>query len=278
MGKISNAYIVKNYSDPTGIYVNKDGDDACNGSFYKPVATVTAALALVSSTRKVINVAPGAYAEAAALTWPSIGGVSLVGAGSSLTSISATGTTVFSVNPTAQTSTFTGLIQDIEIDHSAGDGQSGITFNNTSVARKLNFSLKGIGYSWDEDTDKSINIATHVTGNAIRIYCSGYGDQTEVGAIYFKVNDNADRLHLENMWLMCTTTLSGADQIRVRALRCVIPEHTVAVAFVGDSGLQTVTLVDCWQWTDYDDTVAEIFEHAESGNVTGSTAVVVAYS
>jgi len=282
----ANGEVVSSFKTPTTgldrIYADPYGNDTYGtGTILSPVATLTKAFTLVTTTRKTIILAPGSYAEAAAMTWPAIDGLRVMGSGYSRTQISATtsaGGSVLTVAPGLVTSTFDGYIEDLEIAHDAGDAQKGVTFNNTSMSKKLLFSFKNVPFSADAETDLSINVATHESGNAIRVYVTGDGSSgTEMGgAAYFAVNDNADRLQFENMWLTGSTTLVGADQIRVRVLRCIIPEHSVRVAFIGNSGLQTVTLVNCFQWTDFDDTVAEIYEKAESANVTGSTAVVVA--
>jgi len=278
----SGKYIVRDYNDLGRIYVHPDGNDTRMGTFHAPVKTITRGLALVTSSRLIVNVAPGSYSEPAVLSWPNQIGVNLVGSGCSVTSVSIAGyaASVIDVIPLVQTKTFTGLISGIEIDHSGETadgvyGQIGVQFSDAGgVNRKIQFNIKNCGWSWEEDTDLSIKVVHGSTSNGIRIYVSGDGSQQEVGAIYFAVANNADRLHLENLWLYNSVTLVGADQIRVRALRCIIPEHSVKVAFIGNSGLQTVTMAQCLQWTDYDDTVAEIFEKAESANVTGSTAVV----
>lgn len=279
--KIPVTYKTRNYNEPAEIHVHPDGDDAGNGSFLQPVATLTHAFELVSATRLVVRMAPGSYVEPATVTWPNRKEVRVLGAGCGQTSISITGYSakVFQVAPGAQSSTFTGYIEGVEIDHSgltalATYGQIGFNFDNTSVTKKLNFSIKNCGWSWDSETDQSIKVVHADTGNAVRIYVSGDGSQQEIGASYFAVANNADRLHFENCWLTGSVTTVGADQLRVRLLRCIIPEHSVRVAVICNSGLVTVTLAQCLQWTDYDDTVAEIFEKAEASNVTGSTAVI----
>ena len=271
-----------NCNDDGKIYVNPSGLDINDGSFFFPVKTLTKAFTLVSASRPVVVMAPGSYVEAAAVAWPNVSGVALVGAGCNVTSISVTGyaASVINVIPGAKSSTFTGLIQGVEIDHSGLTaaltyGQIGIQFSNATVTKKIQFNIKNCGWSWEEDTDQSVKVVHTDTGNAVRIYISGDGSQQEIGAMYFAVGNNADRLHCENLWLMCPITTVGADQLRVRLLKCIVQEHSVSVAVACNSSLVTVTLLDCFQWTDYDDTVAEIFEQAEAANVTGTTAVIV---
>jgi hypothetical protein len=281
---ISNAYILKNYNDPTNIYVHPDGEDACNGSFYKPVGSLTRAFALVSATRLNVIMHPGSYAEAAAVAWPTRSNVNVIGAGAGLTVISATGTSVITITPGAQTATFNCAIIGVEIDHSAGSAQSGIKFDNTGMGKRLNFSMKNCSSSVDSFADKTLNVATHGdANNAIRLYCSGDGSQTEIeGVIYFAVNNNGDRIHLENMWLTggidddnqvaAIQTSSTALEARIRLFKCIVPRD---FALSGGNALQYVTCVDCFSWADYNDLTPENFLQLDTGELIGSHSEVI---
>ena len=258
------------------IHVNPSGSDTSGeGSILEPVKTLTKAMTLVSATRMVIRLASGSYAEAAPVVWPTRKGVSLIGPGSQFCSISAVGTSVFTVTPGVQTSTFTGYMQGFEIDHSAGAAQSGITFNNTGMTKKLNFYTHDVPFSADDPTDKSIDVKTHTDAdNAIRIYMTGDGTQKEIGgAIYFEVNNLADRLHCEQLWLVGTiTTPNVAKEMRIRLFRCIVPH---AAALAGGNATQVVTAVECHSWIDYNDITPEVYAALDTAELTGSHSEVI---
>ncbi len=274
---------VKVHQDPLGaeidegiIYVSPQGSDTYgNGSRCNPVKTLTKAVTLVTTTRKVVHLFPGEYAEAAPVAWPTIKGVVIKGEGINCTSVSATGACVISVTPGVQTSTFTGYLEGMEIAHDAGDAQSGIKFDNTGMTKKLNFGIKNVTFSPDETTDKSIDVATHDDAdNAIRVYVSGDGAQSEIGgAIYFNVNNLADRLHIENCWVIGTiTTPNVAKEFRMRLFKSILP---TGAAVAGGNATQVVTAVCCYVWTDYDDITPEIYAALATGDLTGSHSEVI---
>jgi hypothetical protein len=263
------------------IYVAKDGVDTADGSRGAPVLTVTRALALVSATRLVVSIGPGEFEEAATLVWPTRKDVCVVGAGSDLTSIAvpvATATSVITVTPGAQTSSYTGLLADVEIVHegsTGGEAQSGITFSNASMGKKLGFNIKRCTFSPDETTDKSINMGTHTDAdNSVRIYVTGDGNQSEIGgATYFKFYNLADRLHFESCWLIGTiTTSSDALEGRIRLYKCIVP-HGAATA--GGNAMQYITSVCSYSWIDYDDLTPEIYAALDTADLAGSHSEVI---
>lgn len=273
------------------VHVSPRGSDVTgDGTFLFPVATVTKAMTLlVSPTRMVISLAPGIYAEAAPVAWPTFKEARLLGPGSQFCSVSAVGASVFTVTPGVQDSTFTGYMQGFEIDHSAGAAQSGITFSNAGMTKKLNFYGHDVPFSADEPTDRSINVATHTDAdNAIRIYWTGDGTQKEIGGtIYFNVNNLADRLHCEQLWLVggsvadedpplvavgAISTSNAAKEMRIRLYKCIVPLHN---ALSGGSATQVVTAVGCHSWVDYDDITPEIFAALDTGELIGSHSEVI---
>lgn len=272
--------VVGTFETPTSsyshIYVSPDGDDTNGtGTFLSPVASLTQAFTLVTSTRLIVIMAPGTYAEAAAVAWPTTDNVYVRGAGSNYTTISATGTSVITVTPGVQTGTWEGGIEGVYIDHSAGSSQSGITFDNTAITKKLIFYIKDCYFECDDSADKSINVATHGdTGNAIRIYVSGDSSQVEIeGAVYFLVANNSDRLHFENCWIVGTITTSvTALEFRMRLYRCVV-SHGAATA--GGNALQYITSCNSYAWTDYDDLTPEVFAALDTNDLTGSHSEVI---
>jgi hypothetical protein len=182
------------------IYVSPEGDDSSgNGSFSNPYATITAALAAVTATRKTIMVMPGEYTEAASLTWPSIGGVSLngfLGHGDAVTIVGTSGQTqVISIDPTVQTATFEATIANLTI--SCPDGVRGITFNNTAVNRKINLYLHNVPIENDTETDRAISVVHTTAGEAMRIYADGQKSIIE-GLVYIEPKNTDDRFTFVN--------------------------------------------------------------------------------
>jgi hypothetical protein len=268
-------------ADELEIHVSPSGSDSGQGTKLSPVKTITKAFTLVTATRYVIRIHPGVYEEAAALAWPTIRGVAVIGDGNDVVSIAVphtAATEVIKVTPGVQTSTFTGLLKGVEIVHegeSSLEAQSGIKFDNTGITRNIVFSINDCTFSPDAITDKSIDIATHDDADhAVRIYVSGSGNQDEIGgAIYFNVNNLADRLHFENCWLIGTiTTPNVAKEFRLRLFKCIVP-HEAATA--GGNATQKITAVACHSWIDYDDTVAEIFDNLDTDDLTGSHTEVI---
>ena len=257
------------------IFVDPNGDDDGYGSAVAPVKTLTKAFTLVTAARKLILLAPGDYAEAAAMTWPTVKGVQVIGAGNSSTSISATGTTLFTVTPGVQSSTWEGHLEGVTVDHSAGAAQSGLTFDNTGMTKKLLFSLKNCAFSAAASTDKSLDVKTHGdANNGIRIYIEGDGTQQEIeGAIYFLVKNNGDRLNIDQCWLRGVITTSADDKpVNIRLRRCVVP-HGAATA--GGHSSQKITAVSCYAWTDFSNDTAETYAALDTADLAGSHAEVI---
>jgi len=182
------------------IWVSPDGNDTSgNGSFSKPFATITKALTLVTSARKTIMAMPGTYTEALSLTWPSITGVSIngvLGHGDGVTIKGTTGQTdVISINPTVQTATFEATISNVTVD--APTGVKGITFNNTSVAQKINLYLKNVPIEMQTETDKALDIVHTDAANAMRVYATGQKNIVE-GLLYIEPKNTGDRFDFTN--------------------------------------------------------------------------------
>jgi hypothetical protein len=244
-----------------------------------PITTLTQAFSKVTADIKTILLNPGEYTEPAAVNWPTLKGVSVIGiGGAAVTQILASaGTKVINVAPGVQTSSFTGLLQGVEIVHDLGS-QSGIRFDNTGMTKKLGFNIVDCMFSPDDgEVDNSIDVAVHGdAGNSIRIYVQGKPGQNEIGGrVYFKTVNNADRLHLENCWLVggdgstnaAIYTSSDAIEFRLRLFRCVVPHNS---GTSGGNGLQRIAAVNCYSWIDYDDLTQEIFAALDSNDMIGS--------
>ncbi len=249
-----------------------DGD----GSLMSPVATWTKAVTLVTASRKIIKPATGAYAEAAPVALPAVDGFAIQGPGADVCTVSATGTSVFTLPPGAVSSSFDAFIGGICVDHSAGAAQKGIVFSNAGMTKKLLAKIKNVTFDVDETTDISISVIHGDADNAIRIYVSGDGAQSEIGgAINFAVNNLADRLHFENAWLMGTiTTPNVAKEATIVLYRCIVP-HGAATA--GGNATQVIESINSYSWIDYNDIVRPIFAAVDTADLAGNhTETIVA--
>ena len=260
------------------IWVSPNGVDSNNGSRLYPVLTITKALTLVSASRLVVRLDPGAYAEAAPLAWPTRSGIRIVGPGSNNCSIAATGGSVFTVTPGAQTGTWSGYLEGVTVAHVAGAAQNGITFDNTGMGKKLMFGIVKCAFSAAVLTDKSINVATHGdASNGIRIYVYGDGTtQSEIGgAIYWVSNNDGDRLQLNQVWLDgLLTTTNVAKTMQIRLYRCVGTHEAIAA---GGNAAHTITSVNSYSRVDYADPTTEVFAALDTNDLTGSqTEVIIA--
>ena len=272
-----------------GILYQRTDDGVCplsHGSYgaivvdpLGPITTLTQAFSKVTASLKTILLNPGDYVEPAAALWPTLKGVSVIGlGGAAVTTISAAaGTAVIDVIPGVQGSSYTGILQGVAIVHDLGS-QSGIRFDNTAMTKKLGFNIVDCLFSPDDgEVDKSIDVATHGDAdNSIRIYVQGKIGQNEIGGrVYFKVGNLADRLHLENCWLVggdgganaAVYTSSDALDFRLRLFRCVLPYQS---GTSGGNGLQRIAAVNCYSWVDYHDLTPELFRAFATGDMIGS--------
>lgn len=266
------AFLAKDYTVVTAnnpeIYVSKDGDDTYGmGTKESPLLTITAALALVSSVRKNVLVGPGVYEETTVLTWPTVSGCRLIGTGKWTTEIElASGhgaDQVINVAPGAQSSTFEMWIMNMRVNHDES-GLDGILLNNTSMTKKLNVYLEGVGGDADSDSDKFITLTHGDTGNAIRVYWSGPRNGEVDGAIFWSAKNASDRLYITDAYLMGGIEFS-ADNIAatLRLKDCVVKHEGVT----GGHSATLVTTMSSFSLTGT--TFAALDGNDIAGSITG---------
>jgi len=246
------------YIDTTQIWVSKSGSDSSgDGTATAPYLTITKALASVTSARKTIIVLPGIYAEVAALVWPLIEGVCMVGIG--LVTITAVGTTtVLTIAPGAITSTFDVRIENIDIDH-ANSSQDGITINNTGCGMKINLTLCNV--SGDCDDGDMIATVHGDASNAIRIYWDGDHGEGVAGSVHFTGGNNGDRLYITGCSLdggIVTSDTAVALDVVIR--ECLLPHAGIT----GGASQQTVKIVGCYSNN------SGTYAAADTGECTGN--------
>ncbi len=228
------------------VYVSKSGNDTSgNGTANAPYLTITAAMAAATASRNVVMVAPGVYDEVAALVWPTISGIQLIGTGNRWETVisAAAGDQVIDVVPGAQAATFEMTIQNIQIDHDS-TGQDGLDVDNTAMTKKLNIYLGNVGMDGDS-ADKSIVTLQGDTANAIRIYWDGANGSVE-GDVYLDSGNNGNIFRAENV-LFNGGLESAADAVEylITLLYCGVLHEGVT----GGNAAQHIATVGCYSLT-----------------------------
>lgn len=256
-------------SDQVGIYVSKSGNDTTGlGTINSPFLTVTKALTLATATRKNIHVGPGVYQEANELTWPTVSGIKLLGAGPPwLTEIElASGhgdDQVINVAPGAVASTFELTIAGIRINHDES-GLDGILLNNTSMTKKLNCYLVAVGGDADSDSDSFLTWTHTDTDNAIRVYWGGPRNGEVDGNIAMNVGNAGDRLYVKDADLMGGIVVgAGAIAATLRLRDCVVKHEGVT----GGNAATLVTTMSSFSLTGT--TFAALDGDDIAGSITG---------
>ncbi len=251
-------------TDSNIVWVSNSGSDTTgNGTVTAPVASLTKAMTLVDSTRTRVVMLPGAYEEAAAVTWPLVSGIEVTGIGNVTLAIAA-GATVINVAPGLVASTFEMSLENMVIDH--GDA-AGITLTNDDMTKKLNVYLKNVGTDGDGN---SIATVHGDTSNAIRVYWDGDMHHGIEGALAFNGDNDGDRLYLEDCHVDGgIVTNDQATALAIRLYKCRLKHEGIT----GGNASQTVLLVSSYSET------SGTWAIADSSDVAGSqTATVVANS
>lgn len=224
-------------ADETIIVVSTAGDDATgSGSFANPLASLTAALALASDTRKTIYMLAGEYEEAAKVDWPDVNGVGVFSLGGDvLISEAAGGSAVIDIKPAFTTATFEATL-GVGIKHTA---QIGLDIDNAGMGtRKLNVYLVKGFFTEQVSTGHSVNVTKGVSGQAVRIY----GDGVETEGLFNWVTSTADdRLRLKNSDLAGGLTTAGAIASEVTLVNTIVLTGALTIG----SATQVLAYVGC---------------------------------
>jgi len=230
------------------IWVSPDGSDTSgNGSFSDPYATITKALTAVTAARKTIMVMPGSYTEALSLTWPSIDLVSINGVLGQSDAVTIEGTTgqteVIEIDPTVQTATFNATLSNLTI--SAPTGVNGITLDNNNVGRRINLFLHNVAIENQTETDKSLNVAHTVAGNALRVYADGRRNIWE-GLLYIAPKNTDDRFTFDGFQFDGGVEFGTATIASVSTFKdCVVKDAGGA----GGQDTQILNVMGCYSLT-----------------------------
>ncbi len=221
------------------IYVDSAGDDGNPGTKVAPVATLTKAFTLVTTTRKNVIMQNGDYDEAASVTWPNVNGVVVKGVdGDVVIASSASVTNVISINPSAASGTWSATLDGIELDHG---NYVGLQVDNASVGKRINLYL--INFTASAGSGSSIDInRSGAAGDAIRVYADGNGNVIE-GLVTVITENSDDRFRFKGYRLVGGLTVVGAVACEVTLINTGISAKTL-------DGANKLTNIGSWYETD----------------------------
>jgi len=235
---------VKSLGDISQIWVSPDGDDTNgDGTFLNPYATLTQAFSVVTIARKNIMCMPGEYVEVA-LTWPSVNGVSLIGAFGSVTVNLSTEavTPVLTIDPALPSAgTFVATLKNLNIESDYDTGVA-LKIDNTNMTTRINVFLINIALSTKNVTDTSLTVI-HTGTPAIRVYINGSYEIWE-GLVDFTAKNTDDRLRIFNQKIVGTLTMNEAIVAELTLINVGIP------AAVTVDGAILLTNINCWHEDD----------------------------
>jgi predicted RecA/RadA family phage recombinase len=242
-------------SNDTKIYVDPiNGDDTVGlGTIYQPVKSLTAAFALVTTTRKIVLLKSGTYDEADSVVWPDVNGVEVeCPDGVATITSSDSVTNVISIDPAAAAGTWSATLKNINIDH--GD-LVGLQVDNANVGKRINLYLKN--FSTEADSGASIDVnRSGGAGDAIRIYADGCGDLIE-GLVTVITENTDDRFRFKGYRLIGGLTVVGAVACEVTLINSGVLTSGLTV-----DGANKLTNVGCWYETDANPNVYTNFANA----------------
>jgi len=225
------------------IWVSKDGDDVNGtGSFNAPYATITKAMAVVTTTRKTIMLMPGEYSEAA-ITWSDVNGVKLIGAfaPSMIYLTTAATTPVITIHPAAASANWEATLENIEIESDFNAGVC-LSVDSTHLTKKMLVYLNNVALPAKNVTDSSL-VIVNGGSSSIKAYCTGTY-QTWEGLVDFTAKHIDDRLRIYGYRIIGSVTMNEA----------VAAELTlISVGVAADPTVDSATLyslINCWHESD----------------------------
>lgn len=208
--------------------------------YANPVDGLVAAMAQVTTTKKLIICAPGVYVGD--VTWTNVDDAMLVAEIPGTVIIEAVTAFAIKIDPAAASGTWGATLSGIELSHS--DGLVGLQVDNATVGKRINLSLNDIDIESETATDHAIDVNRSGTA-AIRIYANGHGNTIE-GLVHVILEHAEDRIRFNGYRLIGGITLTGeiADA-EITLANCGI--LTSGRAFPSAA---THNLIGCWEETD----------------------------
>jgi len=207
------------------IYVNPNGSDTNGtGSIISPYATITKAMSLVTTTRKIVICFPGTYAED--VTWPDVNGVKLLSLIPGTVTVEAVTANAISIDPAAASATWSATI-GVGLSH--GDGLVGLQVDNKNVGKRINLYLQNVDIESETATDHAIDVnRSGAAGDSIRIYATGQGNTIE-GLVHYITESTDDRVRFWGYRLVGGFECSGAIVNELTFVLCGIKTNGLTV-------------------------------------------------
>jgi len=225
------------------LWVSKNGDDANGtGSFNAPYKTITKAMAMVTTTRKIIMVMPGEYSEAA-ITWSDVNGVQLIGAfGEVFVYLTTAATTpVITIHPAVSSANWEATLKNIEIESDFNAGVC-LSVDSTHLTKKMLVYLNDVQLSTKNVTDSSLVIVNAGT-SSIKAYCTGTY-QTWEGLVDFTAKHVDDRLRIYGYRIIGSVTMNEDIAAELTLINVGLPADPTVHATT------LYSLINCWHESD----------------------------
>ena len=231
------------------IWVAENGNDTSgNGTAAVPYASLTKAMSMVTTVRKIIVMMPGVYKEVASVVWPTVTGIELTSFFGDVTIEGALDEDeVILIDPAAfTTSTFAASISNINISAPTEDeytsGVDGITFDNTNFTnRKINLYLNNVSFE-GEDADNCLYVVHTTAGQAMRVYWNGENTVVE-GILKINPKNVDDRFIFTGLQFDSGITFGTATIASVTAFKdCILLEG----GGLGGQDTQVLNVLSCF--------------------------------
>ena len=186
--------------------------------YANPIDGLVAAMAQVTTTRKLIICAPGVYVGD--VIWTDVNDAMLVAEIPGTVIIEAVTAYAISIDPAAANSTWSATLSGVELSH--GDGLVGLKINNTNVGKRINIELNDIDIESETPANNAIVVTrSGASDKAIRIYANGHGNTIE-GLVTFAAESAEDRLRFWGYRLVGGVTTTGAVAAEICFMCCGI--------------------------------------------------------
>lgn len=251
-------YYKEALANDTNIWVSPNGNDEVNNGYFEaPFATIEAAVAAVTTTKKTIVLMPGEYTMATA-TNITVNGTKIIGLGGVYIDGSACTTYVFKTVFGAASGTKEFTLQNLSIDHGH---LAGVVITNTSGTAKVNVYLTDVDFGASDVAHQSLDIDNLLTGQAIRVYSNRC---TFEGPVNMVTKNNGDRLRFVNCVLRGgLVTDTGAYTLEILLDNCTVLHQGVT----GGASQQTIYAFNCKSETDAD---PNVYAALDSNDLAGS--------
>jgi hypothetical protein len=230
---------------PTGVAAN------ATGSITNPYATIAAALAAISATKKIVCLLPGTYTLTAITVIPvTQDGLKIIGVGD-VTIVGADANQAFSLTPGAQGAAFTVTLENLKFTQYAA--KKGLYIDDTAIDGAVTVNINNCTFTMDT-SGSSIDLL-HAVDQTVTINCT---DCTFTGPITVDCINASDAFNFTR----CTLTGGLVSDTGAVAAAFVFKFCEIKASGVtGGHANQTIVALYC---TADDDTLAETGEFAGS--------------